>query len=372
MNFHFGVVSLILVASCFATQMTIDKITVVNKCAKPVYFANSNPKNGKIGAGDTWSADWMIGGGNVKGRFAFSYLPDTFSGTNSGDQRTSAWVEFATDSMKPGVPIEKKNFNFVNSQGIIDLDLQISALTSSGSLVCPDAKARTALDPNACSTFPDASAKVENGFCNFLYGGDGNACATSDNGRYACTSSFANYVSDHSMIWVADDGSSATSGHWLAQARSTGRSSGEAEFPSKPAAYEDAFVGQPSLNGRVGCNARANGGKAVNFECYESCCYPRALGPSHASVERQHACESVGGVSAGTQGFVACEGHAGDVHVANLEIVLCPARSELSSSSVKMPSCPADAPAEYQNQNPFTWEQAPGQFKGKAKPSLMV
>jgi hypothetical protein len=371
MNFHFAV-ELILVASCFATQMTIDKITVINKCAKPVYFANSNPKNGKIAGGDTWSGDWKIGGGNVKGRFAFSYLQDTFSGTNSGDQRTSAWVEFATDSMKPGVPIEKKNFNFVNSQGIIDLDLQISALTSSGSLVCPDAKARTALDPQECSKFPDASAKVDNGFCNFLYGGDGNACATSDQGRYACTSAFANYVSDHSMIWVADDGSSATSGHWLAQARSTGRSSGEAEFPSKNAAYEDHFVGLPSRNGRVGCNANNNGGKAVNFECYESCCYPRALGPSHGSVDRQHACEAVGGVSAGTQGFVACEGHAGDINVANLEIVLCPARSELSSSSVKMPSCPADAPAEYQNQNPPTWEQAPGQFKGKAKPSLMV
>jgi len=264
--------------------------------------------------------------------------------------------------------IEKKNLNFANQQGIIDLDLEVTALNASGNLVCPDAKARTSLDPTACSSFPDGSAQVEqhNGhpFCNFVYGGDSNKCSTSDNGKYACTSAFANYVSDHSMLWVADDGSSPTSGHWLAQARSTGRSSGTAGFPSKPAAYEDAFVGQPSINGRVGCDTTKNGGPAVNFECFESCCYPQALGPSHASAARQQACEEVGGVTAGTQGFVSCEGTPGDLHIANLEIVTCPDRSALSSSSVKMPSCPADAPAQFHKQNPPTWEQAPMLSKG--------
>jgi hypothetical protein len=297
----------------------------------------------------------MIGGENVPGRLAFSYFQETFAGTSAGNANDNAWIELAANLMKPGMAIPKKNLNFANQQGIIDLDLEVTALNASGELVCADAKARTALDPNACSNFHDASAQLEQfkgqPFCNFVIGGDANKCSTSEQGKYACTSSFATYVSDHSMLWKAE-GSSPTAGQWMAQPRSTGRSSGTSGFPSAPAAYQDAFVGRPSMNGRVGCDEHSNGGQAVNFECFESCCYPNALG--HPSAERQKACEAVGGVTAGTQGFVSCEGMSGDLHIANLEIVTCPDRSKLSSSNVKMPSCPSGSP-----QNPQTWTQSP-------------
>jgi len=345
--------------------MTIDKITIINHCSGPVYFGQSLPRNAEIAPGATWSENWQIGGENVAGRLGFSLFKETFAAKNSGNQNDNAWIEFAANLMKPGQPIEKKNFNFANSQGIIDLDLQVTALNGSNELVCPDAKARTALDPNACSNMPDGSGQLEqfkgHAYCNNVYGHSANECSTSENGKRACTSSFANYVSDHSMLWKPN-GSSPTAGQWLAQPRSTGRSSGTAGFPSKPAAYEDAFVGRPTINGRVGCDEHSNGGQAVNFECYESCCYPEALG--HPDAGRQAACEAVGGVSAGTQGFVSCEGMSGDLHIANLEIVTCPPRSELSSANVKMPSCPN----EQTPQNPATWSQAPS----FSKKSLLV
>jgi hypothetical protein len=354
MNFRIAV-ELILVALCAGSQMSIDKITVINHCAQPVYFAQSNPRNAKIEAGDTWSADWQIGGENVAGRLGFSYFAETFAAKNAGNANDNAWIELAADLMKPGMSIPKKNLNFANQQGIIDLDIEAAALDSNGNLVCPDAKARTALDPNACSGFTDGSARLEQfkgqPFCNFVIGANSQTCSTSDKGKYACTSAFASSVSDHSMLWKSD-GLSATEGHWMAQPRSTGRSSGTSGFPSKPAKYEDHFVGRPTTNGRVGCDEHANGGQAVNFECFESCCYPAALG--HPSVERQKACEAVGGVTAGTQGFVSCQGEKGDIHIANLQIVMCPDRSKLSSSNVKMPSCPSGAP-----QNPPTWSPNP-------------
>merc|ERR1711939_396004 len=140
----------------------------------------------------------------------------------------------------------------------------------------------------------------------------------------------------------------ATSGNWMAQPRSTGRSSGERGFPTNSAKYEDGFLGRPTLNGRVGCSEHENGPQAVNFECFESCCLPHVVGLPDAPRKQQ--CESQGGVSAGTQGFMACKDTTGPIHVANLEIQLCPARSDLSAGNVKMPSCPTGEP-----QNPQTW-----------------
>jgi chitinase len=129
-------------------------------------------------------------------------------------------------------------------------------------------------------------------------------------------------------------------------------------MPTKPALYADHFVGRPTLNGRVGCDEHGNGGQAVNFECFESCCMPHVVGLPDA--DRKEQCEAVGGVTAGTQGFVACEGGKGDVHIANLEIVTCPARADLSSGNVKMPSCPS---VKMSPQNPQIWTQSTGQMK---------
>jgi hypothetical protein len=129
-------------------------------------------------------------------------------------------------------------------------------------------------------------------------------------------------------------------------------------MPAKDALYADMYVGRPTLNGRVGCGEHENGAKAVNFECFESCCMPHVVGLPDA--DRKEQCEAVGGVTAGTQGFVACEGGKGDVHIANLEIVTCPARADLSSGNVKMPSCPS---VKMSPQNPQIWTQSTGQMK---------
>merc|ERR1711939_554343 len=96
------------------------------------------------------------------------------------------------------------------------------------------------------------------------------------------------------------------------------------------------------VNGRVGCSEQENGPQAVNFECFESCCLPSVVGLPWEARKQQ--CESKGGVSAGTQGFLTCKDTTGDIHIKTLEIQLCPAHSDLSAANVKMPSCPTGAP----------------------------
>jgi hypothetical protein len=331
--------------------MKIDKITVINNCQDSVYFGQSHPRNVEIKAGDRYDGDWMIGGENVVGRLMFTYDSNAFKGKVSGNANNAAWIEIAGSDIKPGQTVAAGALNFANQVGYIDLDLQVSAMGENNELVCGDAKARTALDTNECKNFIDRSGELQQfqkrPFCNFVYANDQVKCATSANGVHACTSAYANYISDHSMLWKPD-GKSATSGNWMAQPRSTGRSSGEKGFPTNLAKYEDGFVGRPTLNGRVGCSAQENGPQAVNFECFESCCLPSVVGLPWEARKQQ--CESEGGVSAGTQGFLSCKDTTGVIHVKNLEIQLCPARSDLSAGNVKMPSCPTGEP-----QNPQTW-----------------
>jgi hypothetical protein len=333
--------------------MIIDKITIKNNCEDSVYFGQSMPRNAEIKAGDEYHGDWQVGGPNVGGRLAFSYESDLFTKKVSGDATNNVWIEIAGNVL-PGKSFNHGSLNFANQVGFMDLDLEVTALGASDDLICADAKARTALDPNECHHFTDESGEFETikgrPFCSFTYGRDNVGCATSEHGKRACTSSYASYISDHSMLWKPD-GQSATSGHWLAQARSTGRSSGEANFPAKAAKYQDGYVAQPTLNGRVGCGENTNGAKAVNFECFESCCMPSVVGLPLAGRKEQ--CEAVGGVTAGTQGFITCEETKGVIHIKNLEIVTCPARADLSSGNVKMPSCPTGA-----QQNPATWSQS--------------
>jgi hypothetical protein len=331
--------------------MKIDKITVINNCQDSVYFGQSHPRNVEIKAGDRYDGDWMIGGENVVGRLMFTYDSNAFKGKVSGNANNAAWIEIAGSDIKPGQIVAAGALNFANQVGYIDLDLQVSAMGENNELVCGDAKARTALDTNECKNFIDSSGELQQfknrPFCNFVYANDQVKCATSANGVHACTSAYANYISDHSMLWKPD-GKSATSGNWMAQPRSTGRSSGEKGFPTNLAKYEDGFVGRPTLNGRVGCSAQENGPQAVNFECFESCCLPSVVGLPWEARKQQ--CESEGGVSAGTQGFLSCKDTTGVIHVKNLEIQLCPARSDLSAGNVKMPSCSTGEP-----QNPQTW-----------------
>jgi hypothetical protein len=331
--------------------MIIDKITVINNCQDSVYFGQSHPRNAEIKAGDTYDGDWMIGGENVVGRIMFSYDPNAFTKAVSGNANNAAWIEIAGDGIVSGESRDAGSLNFANQEGFIDLDMQVSALGDNNELVCGDAKARTALDTNQCSNMGDSSGALEQfqgrPFCNFVMANNNVKCATSAEGVHACTSAYATYISDHSMLWKPD-GKSATSGHWLAQPRSTGRSSGEKGFPAKAAKYHDGYEGNPTLNGRVGCSAQEEGPQAVNFECFESCCMPNVVGLPWEARKQQ--CEKEGGVSAGTQGFMACKDTTGTIRVKNLEIQLCPTHSDLSEGNVYMPTCKYGSP-----QNPYMW-----------------
>jgi len=379
------VLSSVLFASAHGiAQMKIDQVTIINNCDSDIYFAQSNPSNAKIAAGDKWSGDWKVGHGNVAGRLAFSYFPSAFAhgAVGSNTPLDNVWVEIARGDISPGEMGTAGGFNFANQFGFVDLDLEVQALNGS-ELVCPDAKARTALDVAKCNDLGDgghAQVLTKDGvsakWCQSA-NYDSNTCWKSDAGRHACTNGYATYVSDNSMLWMPA-GKSATNGKWLAQPRSTGNWAQD-DKEDCPAQYADGFVGAASRNGRVTCKGPdgkdQNGINAVNFECWESCCKPDALGgvTAQQNAARVAQCEEVNGVTSGNAGFMVCTG-MDMVHITNLQITTCPSRSVLSSDNVAMTTCPAQnlralAATEHQSQcgpavvkpqqNPKSWSPNP-------------
>jgi hypothetical protein len=334
---------IVFASACFAVNMTIQKVTVINSCSEDVYFGASVPSNQKIAAGQTWSGDWKLGNGNTPGRFGFSYFADSLAGGKPGNDnpRDFASIEVAAGVLLPNTPTAVGGWNFINQPGYIDMDLEVTAF-SGDDLACDDAKVRVALDISKCSEMGDGSGSLENirgrQWCKSAFSNP-NGCSTSAAGMTACTSAYASYVSDNSLLWKPQ-GSSATAGHWLAQPRSTGQKA-PGDKPQCPAQFADGFVAMPTLNGRVACGENQNGPNAVNFECYESCCKPEAMGTKFRPVNaaRVAACEKVNGASSGNAGFMQCAGK-GAVTITNLQIETCPPRGRLGSEEkVAMPSC---------------------------------
>jgi hypothetical protein len=299
-----------------------------------VYFGASNPSNVKIAAGQQYSGDWKLGNGNTPGRFGFSYFPEALANGAPGNDvpRDFASIEVAAGVVLPNTKISVGGFNFINQPGFIDMDLEVTAF-SGEDLACDDGKARVALDISKCKDLGDGSGSLENvkgrQWCKSAFASQ-SGCAASDAGMKACTSAYSSYVSDKSLLWKPQ-GSSTTQGYWLAQARSTGQNA-PGDKPQCPAQYADGYVAMPTLNGRVACGENQNGPAAVNFECYESCCKPEAMGdkfrPQNAA--RVAACEKVNGASSGNAGFMQCPGKSA-VTITNLQIETCPSRSRLYS-----------------------------------------